>query len=607
VLRLNRPLRRLLSSFALVALLAGAVDSVAAGAQDADARSGAALNRDAAVAFDGHATPAEPGAVAAATDPSTLANNPAADAGAQDTQSETTILVDGENVLVGYNDSGSFIGADHFTGWAVSSNGGTTFTDKGALPNSAGGDAGDPVLAVNKTTHRIYFSTLSFTNNLANIQVFRSDTGGQSFMAPVNATPGMPGGSQQDKEWIAVDNFPGACNGNVYLTWRQFGGANEGVQFTRSTDNGNTWTPNAGLDIVTGTSQGAYVAVGPNHEVYVFWLAATNTLRVRKSTDCGQTFGASVLITDILSTGVNGDLGLSGGFRSNAFPHAVIQPTTGAIFVVFNDNPAGADAADTYYVSSTDGGATWSPRTRINADAGTRDNWSPTIGMTSKGKTVMVGWYDRRADGSNIQRYGRIGQVSGGTINFNAEFVMSPQFPVVVGQDPVINTVYMGDYDQIVGTNAFYSSWGDNRDSGAVHAHQPDVRYAIVPAKGAADLSMALTDSPDPVAHNANVTFSATVQNNSLKRAELVYVTVNLPVGMTFVSATAPAGGTCYRTAQMIVCRVGSVNASSSKVVTVVAQATGAGTVATTASVTSPTKDAAQANNADTENTTINP
>jgi hypothetical protein len=125
------------------------------------------------------------------------------------TQSETTVVAFGNTVVVGFNDSGSNAGGTNkFTGFARSTDGGATFTDGGTLPTNAGGDAGDPVLARNDTTGRLYLSTLGFS--VSTIQMFRSDDGGATWMAPVNATPG---GSSEDKQWHTVDNFAGAGGG----------------------------------------------------------------------------------------------------------------------------------------------------------------------------------------------------------------------------------------------------------------------------------------------------------------------------------------------------------------------------------------------------------
>src|SRR5499426_2391157 len=267
------------------------------------------------------------------------------------TQSETAIVAFGNTVVVGFNDSGSNSGgSNRFTGFARSTNGGATFTDGGTLPTNPIGDAGDPVLARNNTTGRIYFSTLGF-GSPGTIQVFRSDDDGATWMAPVNGTPG---GSSEDKQWHTVDNFAGPGNGNVYLLSRRFGvtGGGPGIYFFRSTDHGNTFSPTNGTQIVPG-AQGAFVAVCPDHSIYAFWYAGS-TLQMRKSTDQGSTFGAPVTVASGLVGGSNGDLGLTGirqgtttpaGFRSNQFPHAAVNPVNGHVYVTYDTNPAGVDKA----------------------------------------------------------------------------------------------------------------------------------------------------------------------------------------------------------------------------------------------------------------------
>ena len=239
-----------------------------------------------------------------------LTNNNAGSSGtALFTQSETSLVAFGNTVVVGFNDSGSNAGGTNkFTGWARSTDGGATFTDGGNLPTNPIGDAGDPVLARNGTTGRIYFSTLGF-GSPGNIQVFRSDDNGATWRLPVNGTPG---GSSEDKQWITVDNFAGPGNGNVYLLSRRFGGTGggPGIYFFRSTDHGDTFGPTNGTLIVPG-AQGAFVAVGPDHSVYAFWYAGA-TIQMRKSTDQGLTFGAPITVASGLVGGVNGDLALTG-------------------------------------------------------------------------------------------------------------------------------------------------------------------------------------------------------------------------------------------------------------------------------------------------------
>src|SRR6266545_2446933 len=233
--------------------------------------------------------PEQGGPVEGISPDNSLVNNNAGSTGtAFFTQSETTLVAFGNTVVVGFNDSGSNSGGSNkFTGFARSTDGGATFTDGGTLPTNPNGDAGDPVLARNNSTGRIYYATLQFSGS--GIQVFRSDDNATTWQAPVQGAPGKSG--FQDKEWITVDNFAGDGNGNVYLVARDFGVGN-GIYFFRSTDNGNTFGPSGGT-LITPGAQGAFVAVGPDHSVYAFWWAP-GSLLMRTST---QSTGTSMSST----------------------------------------------------------------------------------------------------------------------------------------------------------------------------------------------------------------------------------------------------------------------------------------------------------------------
>src|SRR5439155_12358146 len=106
-----------------------------------------------------------------------VVNNPAADLGSNDTQSETSLVLAGSTVVVAFNDSGSNAGNNKFTGFAQSLDGGASFTDRGTLPTSSAGDAGDPALARDAVSGTIYLATLGYSSSNV-IQVFRSPDGG---------------------------------------------------------------------------------------------------------------------------------------------------------------------------------------------------------------------------------------------------------------------------------------------------------------------------------------------------------------------------------------------------------------------------------------------
>ena len=415
-----------------------------------------------------------------------LVNDPAEDGNSvNDTHSETTVIAYGSTVLAGYNDSFN-ASHNHYTGFSYSSDSGATFTDGHSLPLApdGNGDGGDPVLAHDNQTGRTYMAVLGYTDG-SKLYIWRSDDDLHTFLPGVSAAPGRSG---LDKEWLAVDNYGGAGQGNVYLVTRDFSSGN-GIFLFKSTDQGATFGPSGGTLIASGASgnvQGAWVTVGPDHTVYASWFdntTSTQKIMMRRSTDQGATFGAPVTVATLHTTGVNGDLGL-GGFRSNAFAQAVVNPVSGDVYVTFDDKGTGNDRADVYFTLSTDGGATWAAPVKVNDGPVGRDAWQPAIGVSPNGSKVGIFWYDRRNDAANnlIDRYGALGTVGSGTVTFGPNMRISDtSFAPEFGHDPAINPLYMGDYDSVAATtNSFYLTWGDNRTSFMGH-FRPDVRLARIP------------------------------------------------------------------------------------------------------------------------------
>lgn len=507
-----------------------------------------------------------------------LVNSTTADTTAQDTQSETAIVLgSGSNIVAAFNDSESNVGGvNQFTGFAQSTNGGSSFTDKGSLPASTAGDAGDPSLARNTANGTVYLSTLAFSNSNV-VQVFRSTTDGASFGAPVNGAPGFSSSHTLDKDWITVDNASGAGQGNVYLTFTDFGSfgsVDNGISLTSSTDGGTTWS--SPVPVTGSNTQGSWVTTGPDHAVYVAYLDGSTTperIRLAKSTNQGASFTTIGTIATLTTTGSDGDLGLTDAsgqaVRTNAFAQVVVNPTNANIlYSVYNDVGVKAgDKADIFFTESTNGGSTWSAPVKLNDDTTTNDQWQPGLAVTPDGTHVGVFWYDRRNDPADslIERYGVIGTVSGSTVTFGANFrVSAPDagstitaFPAVVNQDPAINPSYMGDYDQVAADNtAFYTTWGDNRLSDAAHANQPDVRFAKVAILATSDrlqlsatdpsTGAALTSTPAGKAFNLTVTAEGANGNTDPTYAGTVHFSSTdgqslLPANYTFTTTGTTA------------------------------------------------------------------
>ncbi len=117
-----------------------------------------------------------------------------------------------------------------------------------------------------------------------------------------------------------------------------------------------------------------------------------------------------------------------------------------------------------------------------------------------------------------------------------------------------------------------------------------------------ADLSLTLTDTPDPVRVGDNLTYQLIVSNNGPDTATDITLTDTLPSGVTSLSLPSECTDTGAGT---ITCDLGSLPTGTDKSVEMVVTATASGPLTNTVSVTANESDTNQANNKDTEVTTV--
>lgn len=120
-----------------------------------------------------------------------------------------------------------------------------------------------------------------------------------------------------------------------------------------------------------------------------------------------------------------------------------------------------------------------------------------------------------------------------------------------------------------------------------------------------ADLSLTKSDSPDPVATGATLTYTLRIRNAGPDPATNTVVTDGLPGGVTFVSATV-SGGDCDRSGSKVTCDLGTIASNVTRTVTIkVTVKKKTGEMTNSASVASEVTDPNPANNLDTELTKI--
>jgi len=436
------------------------------------------------------------------------------------TQSETSTAWCGNNVVTGFNDSGSFLesvifgpGGASFSGASVSASPSGPFRDVGYInpgPNPFNFLAGDPVVTCSVPpssgmqggTTTFYYSQLfetgSSTKPITAIAVSRSTDNGANWEDPVAAIQKDGISHFLDKDWSATDP---SNPGTLFVTYTDFdssgavcGFASTGVpiprsaiELVRSTDGGATWAPPSLLaEFCSAPSglpyvQGSQVAVDSVGTVYIAWesvagvTGTTRSLWVRRSTDHGTSFAPAVRIDNVVQTGDGS--GLQGTFRNNEFPMMAVDRNSGALYVTWNDGrnfalpdleaPDGVyHYADILISRSMDGGTTWSPALRVNPDPLTHlyrgqsrgtDHYMPGVAVDKTG-AVGVCWYDRRADPANLTS-NRVCSLSrdGGVTWGNNLFANTNSQPWHA-TDAYINPFYLGDYDAVATDFALVNS-----------------------------------------------------------------------------------------------------------------------------------------------------
>jgi uncharacterized repeat protein (TIGR01451 family) len=123
--------------------------------------------------------------------------------------------------------------------------------------------------------------------------------------------------------------------------------------------------------------------------------------------------------------------------------------------------------------------------------------------------------------------------------------------------------------------------------------------YALVD-----DLSLAVTDAPDPVVVNGTITYTVQVANTGPSDATGVVLSNNLPPGVIFLSAT-PSQGACSNPTGAVRCTLGTIPAGSPATVTIQVRPTGVTNASSAFSVSRAEPDFITANNNATVTTTV--
>lgn len=336
----------------------------------------------------------------------------------------------------------------------TSSDTGRTWTAKRL--NSPYGVWGDPSIDVD-TAGNFYFFHLSNPANgnwIDRIVCQKSVDDGATWTS--GTFTGLNGTKAQDKQWSAID----PNNGNIYLTWTQFddyGSSNpldsSLILFSKSTDNGNTWSTPMRINSVAGdcldkdnTVEGAFPTIGPNGEIYVSWAGPLG-LVFNRSTDEGNTWLNHEIRIDSMPGGW--DYTIPGIMRANGLPVTKCDlsggPNHGTIYVNWSEQRSDSTDTDVYLTKSTDGGNTWSAPIRVNDDTTKTHQFFTWMDIDQTTGHLYFIFYDRRNRTDMKTDVFMAISKDGGNSFLNVEISESFMEP-----DPF---VFFGDYTNIVAHN----------------------------------------------------------------------------------------------------------------------------------------------------------
>ena len=194
--------------------------------------------------------------------------------------------------------------------------------------------------------NNVYVVWIDDTSGKRNIYFKRSTDNGCTF-GPTIELGNQNGGS--------IDPKMAVSGNNVYVLWEHTPGNNGGIFFTRSTDNGGTFSSIKNLGNNTGFNGFPQIAVSGNN-VFVAWRDATHGIFFTRSTDNGGTFGNPVILYKVKNEGIG----------SKVFgPRITAYPRSDNVYVVWHSGDIKQHArvkaliSDAQYIRSTDNGATF--------------------------------------------------------------------------------------------------------------------------------------------------------------------------------------------------------------------------------------------------------
>jgi hypothetical protein len=290
---------------------------------------------------------------------------------------------------------------------------------------------------------------------------------------------------------IFADNAPGSkYAGNLYVGWIEWQIDQSIMLFSRSTDDGQTWSTPLRISTHAGLPRddngglvGFIGTVDREGTIYAIW-ADGNSIAFTESHDGGKSFAKSRAITETAPLYFGGIPGVA---RVMGFPQIGTDWSRGKnkekLYVAWSDYRNGD--VDVFTSSSSDHGRSWSSPVRVNSDPihDGNDQFFQWLAVDPITGVVYVQFYDRRDDSANRKtRITLARSTDAGKTFANYAWTTEP----FEGE-----TAFLGDYTWLTAYNSrVYGAWTEiAQHTGTPSDERRKLGTATVVRVGTADFS----------------------------------------------------------------------------------------------------------------------
>jgi hypothetical protein len=377
-------------------------------------------------------------------------------------------IIAGSNNIGGSGTQGMYYSADGGVTWGqttLSLASGDSFHSDPTVDWSSDGTAWSTTMGINAAA------------TVLKVQSYRSTNGGATWIFD-GTISGSQTNTDKQMQWIDHSASSPYANNN-YVIWH-----NGAPAFMNRRTSSGWGTPiQVSGSETTGTAIGSDVKTNASGDVFGFYPdTGSRGIYVVKSTNGGASYTAPV---KIVTTYDSYDIGVpsfnnrriliyvSGGAYRNGTTNNVyalwadLSGDTGCTAASNEPGSSATSACKTrvWFSRSTDGGATWSARTKINNQSGLNDQFNPFIAVDETNGNIGAIYYDTVSDAGRkkVDIYYQLSTDGGTTWEPAVKVTTAMTDETISGAD---SGNQFGDYNSLSGYgNAFFPSWTDRRNN----------------------------------------------------------------------------------------------------------------------------------------------